>query len=179
MLKCAGYVECHSGLFGVILTLPAVVSHVAFLTQAVVLSTWSPVHTPNITVLDCGQNNKNSNTHTHTHNVGVKLSTQTYTADYIYNINKMHSEPCFMKFMLRYNFLEIYGVQTDERIGLKRCELQESNMEEMLTVDVFQSIHTPNQLTHTHTQQPTRLTAICRNVIATYINCLGQYQGMF
>ncbi len=56
----------------------------------------------------------------------------------------MPSEPCFLKVMLRYNFLEIYGVQTDERIGLKRCELRESNMEEMLTVDVFQSTHTPS-----------------------------------
>lgn len=45
--------------------------------------------------------------------------------------------------MLGYNFLEIYGVQTDEHIGLKRYELQESNMEEMLTVDIFQGTHTP------------------------------------
>lgn len=73
MLKHADNVKvCHSGIFRMILTLPTVVSHVAFLTLAVVLRTCSPVHTPNIAVLDCGHNN----TSTHTH-------TQTYTKSHV------------------------------------------------------------------------------------------------
>lgn len=38
------------------LTLTAVVSHVAFLTQAVVFRTWSAIHAPDITALNCGHN---------------------------------------------------------------------------------------------------------------------------
>lgn len=60
ILKHAANVKvCHSGfcrVFWMILTLTAVVSHVAFLTLAVVLGTRAPVHTPNVTVLDCGHN---------------------------------------------------------------------------------------------------------------------------
>lgn len=41
----------------VLLTLTTVVSHVAFLTEAVVLSTSPPIHASDVTVLDCGQNN--------------------------------------------------------------------------------------------------------------------------
>ena len=51
---------------------------------------------------------------------------------------------------------------------MKCCELQERNMEEMLTVDIFQKAHTYTQLTHS---QRTRLAAVCKNVIATYTSC--------
>lgn len=63
--------------------------------------------------------------------------------------------------MLRY-FLESHGVQRDKYI--ESCK--KSNMEEMLTVDVFQSTHAHARRTHTRTH-PARLAAICKNVIAT------------
>lgn len=47
------------------LTLSTVVSHIALLTQALVLCTWSPIHTPNVTVLDCGKNKTKIHTHEH------------------------------------------------------------------------------------------------------------------
>lgn len=166
-------------MFMVILTLPAVVSHVAFLTQAVILCTRSPVHTANITVLDCGQNNTNTHRQRQTHRatLGLKIRNIHGILDLQHKQNVLWT--ILFKVVLKYIFLEIYGLQTDERIRLKRCELQESNMEEMLTVDVFQKTHTPSRLTHTRSQQLTRLTAFCKNVIATYVNCLGQFQGCF
>lgn len=143
-------------MFMVILTLPTVVSHVAFLTQAVILCTRSPVHTANITVLDCGQNNTNTHRQRQTHRatLGLKIRNIHGILDLQHKQNVLWT--ILFKVVLKYIFLEIYGLQTDERIRLKRCELQESNMEEMLTVDVFQKTHTPSRLTHTHARNNSR-----------------------
>lgn len=91
----------------------------------------------------------------------------------------MHSELCLSKVMVRYNFLEMYSAQTDEHIGLERCELQERKIEETLTVDIFQNTHTRAQ-THAHTHRATReIDRYLQERDCNICQVLGAIAGMF
>lgn len=81
------------------------------------------------------------------------------------------------KAVLTYIFLEIYGLQTNERIGLKRCELQGSNMEEMLTVDIFQK-HTHPVDSHTHATTH-EIDCFLQESDCNICQLLGAVSGMF
>lgn len=129
------------------LTLSTVVSHIALLTQALVLCTWSPIHTPNVTVLDCGKNKTKIHTHEHRPALGFSsVYPNTCCRLYLRHQQNWHWTMFLKRYASRYFLKKFMVCKQMSTPGWSAVSCKE---EKMLMVDIFQSIHTPSRHLHT------------------------------